>query len=147
MSNKAADRFGESTYLIVPSGDELYYLDGIELANNLTQHSRLGRREPLSGLASGLVLAAYMPGFARALRHMEADETLSDELEQVRQSGFAIEQGQYQPGLNCAAIPLWRGGEAVAGLCINGASARLPRKELLSITSVMAEMALNTSEP
>lgn len=137
-----AERFEESTYLIVPSGDELYYLDGIELQNNPTTHSRLGRREPLSSSAIGLVLAAFMPGVAQSLITADQRSSLIEELNHVRQRGFALDLGKYQSGLNCVAIPLRLRGETVAGLCLNGAARRLPQRKLVSIARTVADLAL-----
>ena len=142
LMEETARRFEESTYLIVPSGDELYYLDGIELPNNPTAHSRLGRREPLSGSAIGLLIAAFMPGVAQALANLERRASLTEDLEQARQRGFAFEEGKYQSGLNCVAIPLRLHGETVGGFCLNGAAKRLPQRKLVSIAGVMAEIAL-----
>ncbi len=144
LVHDAAERFGESTYLIVPSGDELYYLDGIEKANNPTAHSRLGQRESLSGSAIGLVLAAFMPGVARSLEATQGDEALLA-LDMVRRRGFAIEQGDYQSGLHCVAVPLRRDGETVAGLCLNGAASRLPQTKLEGIAVAIADMARKSS--
>ncbi|MBW4332265.1 IclR family transcriptional regulator [Stakelama sp. CBK3Z-3] len=144
LMEETARRFDESTYLIVPSGDELYYLDGIELPNNPTIHSRLGRREPLSGSAIGLVLAAFMPGVAQSLENEDQSSDLSEELHTVRQRGFAIEQGLYQPGLSCVAIPLRVRGEPVAGLCLNGTEQRLPRDRLVTIANAMADIAVSS---
>lgn len=146
LIEETARRFEESTYLIVPSGDGLYYLDGIELPNNPTVHSRLGRREPLSGSAIGLVLAAFMPGVAQSLVHTEPQASLTEELDRVRQRGFAFEEGKYQSGLNCVAIPLRLHGETVAGLCLNGASQRLPARKLAAIARAVADMALAIPE-
>lgn len=137
-----ADRFGESTYLIVPSGDELYYLDGLELANNPTRHSRLGRREPLSGSAIGLVLAAFMPGVEATLAAGGGAAALADQLAAVRRTGFANDVGGYQRDLHCTAVPLRLHGETVAGLCLNGAADRLPPQRLDAIARAMADMAL-----
>lgn len=136
-----AERFGESVYLIVPGGDELYYLDGLELANNPAEHSRLGRREPLSGSAIGLVLAAFMPGVEHALL-VSDDGDLAAQIDTVRTLGFATERGRYQRGLHCVAIPLRVDGHAVAGLCLNGSAARLPQRKLEAIGRFMADEAL-----
>lgn len=135
------ERFGESTYLVVPSGDELYYLDGIELANNPASHSRLGLREPLSGSAIGLTLAAFMPGVEHRLLAGD-DAHLAEQIEAVRRLGYATERGAYKPGLHCTAIPLRVGGQAVAGLCLNGNAKRLPQRKLEAIAHAMAEAAL-----
>ena len=137
LVHDAAERFGESTYLIVPSGDELYYLDGIEKANNPTAHSRLGQRESLSGSAIGLVLAAFMPGVARSLEATQGDEALL--------ALDMVPQGDYQSGLHCVAVPLRRDGETVAGLCLNGAASRLPQTKLEGIAVAIADMARKSS--
>ncbi len=64
LIEETAQRFNESTYLIVPSGDELYYLDGIELPNNPATYSRLGR----DGRGSGFERRASS-GAPTRLRH------------------------------------------------------------------------------
>ena len=83
-----------------------------------------------------------MPGVAQSLANLERRASLTEDLEQARQRGFAFEEGKYQYGLNCVAIPLRVHGETVGGLCLNGAARRLPQRKLVSIAGVMAEIAL-----
>ncbi len=142
LLSAVADRFGESVYLVVPCGNELYYLDGVEMPNNPTLHSRLGLREPLSGSAVGLVLGAFMPAVRHSLIARAQDADMSEKLEAARERGFATECGIYQPGLHCLALPLWIGNEVRGGICLNGAALRLPESRLCTIAQIVAELLL-----
>lgn len=143
LLREIADRFAESVYLIVPSGNELYYLDGIEHPNNPTPQSRLGLREALSGSAVGLVLGAFMPAVRHGLLAASDDASLAERLDAVRACGFASECGLYQPGLHCVAVPVRLGADVRGGLCLNGAASRLPPDRLTAIAGAMADMALS----
>ena len=52
---------------------------------------------------------------------------LERELDDVRARGFAIAEGEFEPGLVGVAVPVWEDGACIAALCVSGPEYRLDR--------------------
>lgn len=140
-----AKRTGETVYLAVPSGDEVYYLDAIESSQALKAGSPVaacpaGVREHLEGSAVGLVFLAFMPGLGKRVLASRADALgphIITEIQTVVTLGFALDLENYQRGLHCVAIPWREGGEVRASLGLSGPSTRLSREALTDMAWMM----------
>ena len=55
---------------------------------------------------------------------------LLDELEKVRQNGYAIDDEEFHEGIRCVAAPIRVGGKAVAGLSISGSIFTMTRERM-----------------
>ena len=124
---------GEATNLIVarPGGTEaIAQVDGSHL---LGVTNWVGRPLGLHTTAAGKVFLAFgtatLPdGELDALTPATITdrERLADELETVRERGYATLADELEVGLSAVAAPVReRGGEVVAVLCISGATLRL----------------------
>ncbi|RWR29319.1 IclR family transcriptional regulator [Sinirhodobacter populi] len=139
-----AQKTGETVYLAVPSGDEAYYLDVVESDRSLRTSCPVGVRERLEGSAIGLVFLAFMPGLAKNVLAARADALSPDirqEIARVDSTGFALDLENYEPGLNCVAVPWREKGEVRAALGLSGPSVRLPREKLVGIAWMMIREA------
>jgi DNA-binding IclR family transcriptional regulator len=144
-----AERTGETVYLAVPSGDEVYYLDAIESSQALKAGSPAGvcpagTRKHLEGSAVGLVFLAFMPELGRRVLASRADALGPDivtEIRTVATRGFALDLENYQPGLHCVAVPWRESGEVRASLGVSGPSTRLPREALTEMAWMMMKEA------
>jgi IclR family acetate operon transcriptional repressor len=100
--------------------------------------TELGNRVPLHCTGCGKVLLAYQPDSVIASIIAEAglpgytDKTITDpgqfqqELEMIRQQGYAVDNGEQEEGVHCLAVPVYGPkGKVVAAMSISGPSSRL----------------------
>lgn len=135
-----ARRTGETVYLAVPSGDEVYYLDAIESDQTLRSACPVGIRERLEGSAIGLVFLAFMPGLRKRVLATRADALGPDliaEIEIVAARGFGLDVESYLRDLNCVAVPWRENGEVRASIGLSGPSTRLPAERLTELAWMM----------
>jgi DNA-binding IclR family transcriptional regulator len=127
---RLAEETGESAYLGVLDGAELFVQSGYEGRNGVATASLVGRVIPANCVAMGKVLLARLSErelkklFRDGLRGVTSQsiveiEKLREELATVRELGFAREEGETHLGLAGVALPL--DGQGSAG----GATAAL----------------------
>lgn len=107
---------GESCNLTALSGSEVMYLDRVETAAPLRFYLHSGSRVPVHCSASGkLFLAAMTPAQRqRLLGHTALEaftpktlidlDALEEEIKQVKRQGFALDNEEFLPGLQCIAV-------------------------------------------
>lgn len=107
---------GESCNLTMLSGNEVLYLDRVETDAPLRFYLGPGSRVPVHCSASGKVLLAQMPPAQRKrlLEHVPFEvytkntiqslEELEEEIEKVREQGYAFDNEEFLPGLFCVAV-------------------------------------------
>ena len=103
----------------------------------------VGRPVPLHCAALGKVLlahgAAHLPSGRlerRALRTVTSRTALSAELAAVRERGYAITDGELEPGLVAIAAPVFHdGGAVVAALSVSGPATRLTADRLADVAA------------
>jgi IclR family acetate operon transcriptional repressor len=129
---------GETVNLGVLSNGQVLYVDVLESTQDLRMAAQAGRREPLHCTALGKALLSRLPmQEARRLLAAYRRERLTtrtlvdlnelmDELEGVRQRGYAIDNGEIGEGIRCvgAAVVDDEGGP-VAAISISGPASRV----------------------
>ncbi|MBP0617600.1 IclR family transcriptional regulator [Jiella mangrovi] len=131
---------GETVFLAVPSGDEVYFLDAIESRQTLKAGSQAGERLPMAGSAIGLLFLALIPQIRNRMLQTHSDRIgpkLEAEIEAIAKRGYALDQENWLPGLNCVAVPYAEVGEVRAGFGLAGPSSRLPLGQLETFADVM----------
>jgi DNA-binding IclR family transcriptional regulator len=104
------DTLGVTSHFAVLDGDEVVYLakhDPPGLGFRLA--SALGARLPANMTAVGKAQLAHMPanGTVRANGAARSRAQLSDELDEVRAVGYAIDEGLTAVGIRCVASPVF----------------------------------------
>ncbi len=126
---------GETVTLSLLDGDQRVYAEQVESAQVVRQSIQLGLRAPLYIGASGKAMLAFLPAerrdaiVRRAVRSAAsradgrpvAEGKLLEELERVRERGFAISQSERVLGAASAAAPVFDHHANVVG-CISVAS-------------------------
>ncbi|WP_272898722.1 IclR family transcriptional regulator [Photobacterium rosenbergii] len=127
-----------TAYLAVQSGSQEYlYIDAIERANPLTIRSPRGRREGLTTSAIGKVFLAFDEELKRSQRlGGQISPALEQELNQVKEQGYALDLEQAEPNLNCLAIPLYLEGKLTAVAGVSGAANELNQARLVHFAGV-----------
>ena len=116
----------ETVVLTVLDGDEAVNIDRASASFSVANVGRVGRRYPLHCTAAGKVLMAYMPeeeiktliskGFYRVTPNTICDEgALLEELQRVRDEGYAATMEEFEIGLAAVAAPIWNHCDQVEG--------------------------------
>lgn len=65
-------------------------------------------------------------------------EALKEELSEIRKRGYAIDEGEHQPGLRCIGAPIRnQHGRVFAGLSISAPSWKLPKEDINELSKVV----------
>lgn len=146
------EQTGHSVILAIPEGETLQYLLRFDSNEGLQPNNYVGRRRVLHNGALGIVLLAYMErDFVKSLIKaypIEAltPKTLTDEtlflkrLDDIQTNQYFIDVDETFVGYTAIAVPILRGGKAVAAIGLSGASYKMEgsrREELIKqITEV-----------
>jgi DNA-binding IclR family transcriptional regulator len=144
---------GETAYFCVLDGGEALSLERVESSRAVRVPSTVGWRAPAHCTAVGKALLALLPEaeltalvrgrklYAYTRNTITTLTQLRDELETVRERGYAVDNEEMEEGLKCIAAPV-RGhaGKGVASLGILSPAFRLPDKKIPQLaTLVMRE--------
>ncbi|BAK97302.1 putative IclR family transcriptional regulator [Oscillibacter valericigenes Sjm18-20] len=109
----------ETVNLSLPLGREIFYLDKVETFRSVVCNTKVGTRAPAHATSGGKILLAaqsekFVDDYCRDLPEMKplTDKTivladrLRAELAQARINGYAIDDGEIEPGLICVGAPI-----------------------------------------
>ncbi|MGW2257175.1 IclR family transcriptional regulator [Streptomyces sp. NPDC001780] len=103
----------------------VFYVDKVDPQSGVRLYSQIGKPVVLHTSGVGKVLLAYMPAEERAHvldgyayeRFTDATVTTADDfaaqLREIRGRGWATDDGEYEPFINCVAVPVRDGTGAV----------------------------------
>jgi DNA-binding IclR family transcriptional regulator len=133
---------GETSYISFMRGSGVVYLDSVESSKTVRVISRVGLTLPPYCTASGKVHLAYLTEEERErvlpedlrpfTKHTITErERLVQDLEQIKERGWAIDNEEYEDEVRCAAAPVFDyTGKLVGALSISGPSFRLGEEEV-----------------
>lgn len=133
------DQTDETVQLAVLHGKEILYLRNIESKQAIRPRSYLGVRKPALSTSEGRVLLAYSPALTltQALHtplQARTSNTVTDKaqlgaiIEQVRQSGYAVDDEESEVGMRGIAAPIFdESGAAIAAVGLAGPLQRLTK--------------------
>lgn len=137
---------GETANLAVLEGLDVVYIDQVEAESIIKMRARLGSRGPAYCTGSGKVLLAGLPEadldgllhgriFKRyTTRTITDPERLRHELTRVRREGFALDFGEMEPSVRCAAAPVRdHEGQVVCAISISGPDTRIEGERLRTV--------------
>ena len=147
---------GESIYLATLNGTSVVYLDVLESSYPIRINASIGGTAPPHCSASGKLLLAFNPDFAKEYLARPLDKhtartvvrlpDIQKTLEAVRRNGYAINDGEWREGVCGVSAPLhtaYRQGVACIG--ITALKERTSRKKLLGFAEVLKETAARIS--
>jgi DNA-binding IclR family transcriptional regulator len=133
----------ETTFLAVPSQDEIVYLDKVQLDLQLQLNVELGTRRPMHCTGLGKAILAFLPQVQQdrflATSPLQAftPHTITDpvllrvELERTRARGYAIDREEIIPGVHCVAVPILNyTGHAVGAISVAGTTPKVDGERL-----------------
>jgi IclR family acetate operon transcriptional repressor len=150
---------GESSNLAALEKNSVVYLDQVPAARMVRMFTEPGNRSPLHSTGTGKVLLAYQPaeiidsiigesGLPRFTACTMTDpKQLKDELERIRERGYALDSEEMEEGVRCLAAPIFGpDGSIVAGISISGPVGRLGDSRLDELIPLIKRIALDLSE-
>ena len=135
-------RANETVFLAVPSGDHIYFIDGIDADDPEGKCSRIGAHRPLEGSSIGLVFLSFIPELRRRVLSTRPDvfgPEFDSEIETVKRRGFALGEQNASNDHCCVAVPVFEGGKVCAAFGVRGPSDRLTREVLNEVAWMMIE--------
>ena len=151
----AADT-GETVNIAVLSESSALYLDQVAGSSALQPHNWVGQHIPLHATSNGKVLLSGLDrkalddllGKLAAYTPMTITKKgkLREELELVRQQGFAMAVDELEVGLTAAAAPIRNAhGDVVASMSVSGPTFRLTADRVDGVVAALVEAALEVS--
>lgn len=144
---------GETVNVGVLQGTDVLYIDSISGYGPWRLEVDLGTRAPASATALGKAILAYetterierlLSGHLVALtpNSIVDSDRLRDELQRIREQGYALDDEECYPGIRCVAAPVFEyTGSPAAAIAIVGPAGRLPLSMLLSFVPLIKETA------
>lgn len=148
LLDRARDASGESTYLAILADDRVLYIDRSDSPMPLNVNHPHGTLSPLHCTALGKVflaagVAIYPTDLPRFTNNtITTLEALEEEVERVRNKGYAVDNEEFNAGIRCAAAPLRdKDGTTVAALGLSGPASRIGTNRLEALGSLLAGIA------
>jgi DNA-binding IclR family transcriptional regulator len=145
---------GLTVHLVILDGKEGVYIDKVEGTSGIVMYSRIGRRVPIHSSAVGKVLVAFQSeeGIRNILDGYEfvphTPNTITDErtyrveLEKVRSLGYAIDNQENEPGVQCVAVPVRDHlGQVAAAISMSSPIAGIQEERLESMILLLKQTA------
>ncbi|MDF3310001.1 IclR family transcriptional regulator [Rhodococcus sp. T2V] len=141
--------YGRTTHLAAMEGGDVVYIDKLESHDQIRMYSRIGLRANLNSTAVAKVILADLPDSelrtvvdsmdfsSRTANTITTPERYLDEIRMVREQGWAHDQEENEPSVNCIGVP------------IRGASGRVVAAVSVSVPDVVLsyERVLDLLEP
>lgn len=135
------DTTQEAIHLAVLAQNDIVYLYNLESSQAVGTRSYLGMRKPAFCTSEGRVLLAFGPpdqaagalkgGVARTPNTVTDPKALARLLEEVRQSGYAVDDEESEVGMRGLAAPVRDAtGRVIAAVGLSAPMQRLPKKDL-----------------
>jgi DNA-binding IclR family transcriptional regulator len=154
-----SEKFGETVNLAVLSGGDVLYIETVESHRPFRVTESPGGRSPVYLTALGKAMAAHLSqgDLGRLLErqsfHGQTPHTITSRdqflecLEQVRRTGYALDNEESELGVRCVAAPiLGPGGYPVAAVSISSPAARLELTEFETVATAVAVACRTISE-
>ncbi len=147
----------ETIHLSVLDNHDVIYIGKIDSRLPLRAYSQLGARAPIYAVATGKAILAHqrpedlediLPTTLEPYtdRTLAKKEKLMEELERVRENGYAINIGEWRTGINGIAAPVWNASREVCiGIGITGPAERLCLSSLLDFAPIVVQAAKRIS--
>ncbi|MEN7550792.1 IclR family transcriptional regulator [Rapidithrix thailandica] len=134
----------ETSYLAMQMGSYFRYELKCEPERSVRISLEMGKEFEMMKTAIGKIFMAHsehLPAyFLGKLPEAEA-EKLKEEIALVRQQGFAYDFEEYEPDLNCTAIPLFQNHRVIAVLGVSGPAYRFKNKEMKAAVQKLQHLA------
>lgn len=147
---KISQTIREISYLGIPAGPDVLYLDAYEDTALVVNRNILGERAPLYCTGLGKAMLAYhedplsmlpqpMQAFTDAT--ITSPDALMQDLAQTRARGYAIDNMEHEYGVKCVAVPVFGTNQQVCcAVSVSGPSLRFPTERYDNIATCMMDI-------
>lgn len=146
------DKTGENAHLALYAQKQALIIADVESPAPLRVVSGVGRRIPLHCTAVGKCLLAFcdipLPHDFPQLtaQTITKSDELTQHLQQIRQSGIAVDDEEHIIGVRCLGSPVYdHAGEVIASLGISGPAVRITPQTLPRLIKIVTDMAITLS--
>jgi DNA-binding IclR family transcriptional regulator len=152
------DRIHITTHLAILDHGEAVYVEKVEAPSFIKMNTWIGRRMEVHSTAVGKALLAYLDskerdailrqrGLKKLTTHtITTIPRLLQELERVRQLGYAVDDEENSLGARCVGAPIFNGeGEVEAAIASTGTINDVPRDAVAHISDMVKEAARRIS--
>lgn len=121
---------------------EALFLDNLPGKAQVRVSSAVGQSRPLYAIASGKAMLAFQPrsfvrNYAehvvfepRTIKTIKNVATLYQQLNEIRETGYAYDDEEFELGLTCFSAPILNSKqEAIAAFCVSGPTARMRQNQ------------------
>lgn len=150
--------YGRTTHLAVMEGGDVVYIDKLESHDLIRMFSRTGLRANLNSTAVAKVIladlsdselrpiVATMDFTRRAANTITTPDAYLREIESVRTRGWAQDQEENEPSINCLAVPVRdASSRVVAAVSVSVPEVVLPFEQLLELLKPLQEVCAAVS--
>jgi IclR family KDG regulon transcriptional repressor len=145
--NELVERTGECAHLAILAQEQALYIDQAESPSSLRVTTGVGTLAPLHCTALGKVLLTYsnapIPTDLRRFtpRTITDPKALTVHLNQVRSSGVATDDEEFEIGVRCIAVPVFDYRDRMVGaIGISGPAGRMALERLPDLTRTVIEI-------
>jgi IclR family KDG regulon transcriptional repressor len=147
------ERFQETCDLGVFDRGQVLYVEVVHSKHTLTIAARVGRHLPAHCTSGGKVLLAFLPPevvepvlnaplTAYTENTITSPARLREELEVVRQRGYAVDDEEFEVGIRAVAVPIRDiEGNVIAHMSMPGPTSRLTPGRIPEIAQALMEAA------
>lgn len=144
---------GETVFFATPYGNKIIYRDASYPNLSLSSRTIKGLVAPMYCTGLGKAMLAFMgreaierviaEGFEQYTPYTITDpQLLREELEKIRNQGFAVDNMEHEYGIKCVAVPLRNSGEEVVGaISVSGPSLRISDQKIQEYSNLVIERA------
>lgn len=139
---RLGDRYQENIHLALLDDADVVFIYIIESPQRVKLAAAVGQRLPAYATASGKSMLAFLPEemVQRILdrgmpqytsRTPRSPEAFFQNLNTIREQGFAISEQEYEDAINAVAAPIFDlGGQPIASIAVAGPAYRLTRERM-----------------
>ncbi|MDI6600823.1 MAG: IclR family transcriptional regulator [Thermoanaerobacteraceae bacterium] len=150
---------GEVVHLVILDGYEGVYIDKVDNSSGtIRMYSQVGKHIPLHCTGVGKVLLAAMSveevekviglkGLPKRTENTITDAgKLFEELQKIKEQGYAIDDIENEEGIRCVAAPILNyHGETIAAVSISGPTLRVTRERVPELVHLLKDYTLDIS--
>jgi DNA-binding IclR family transcriptional regulator len=156
--HRLCEQHQENIDLAVLDDTDVVFLDVIEGPQRVKLASAIGQRLPAFATASGKAILAFTPdeavrrilerGMPQYTQHtIRSPEAFFEELRHVREQGFALDEQEYEEGINAVAAPILDlNNQPIAAAAVAGPAYRLTRERMIEIGPLVLAAAQDISQ-
>lgn len=138
-----ARQSGQTVFMGAREGANYFYVERIGGSDRVQIRAYIGERVPIHAASGGKCLLAFLPhpemdsvieniNWERLTTNTHDDEeSLREELSQVRESGYAVNDAEIQDGVRAISVPIFNGTRPVYALTLSGPEFQLSLDHLV----------------